>query len=363
MAFKGTTSRTALDISKQIESVGGHINAYTSKEITAFYVKILKDDVKIGIDILADIVQNSIFNEEELEKERTVILQEISQTNDTPDDLVFDVFQAQCFKDQALGRPVLGYPENVKALKASNLKRYLADNYSADKIVISAAGNIEHEYLVELVDKYCRGMTTFDVVAPSPQVYTGGFTAKEKDIEQHHIVVGFEGLPHISEDKYVLTVLSTILGGGMSSRLFQEVREKRGLVYSILSFTSSYKDTGLFGVYAACEPTKSLEVLEVINSELKKAGDSISEEEVTKAKTQLIASFLMGLENSSARMERLADQLLLRKRVYSPNEVKALIASVDLEKIQCLCQKLFKRPTLAILGPALINKSLFDILT
>lgn len=362
MLFKGTNKRTALDISKEIESVGGYINAYTSKEVTAFHVKLLKNNTELGIDILSDMLQNSLFDEEEFQKEKAVVLQEINQTDDTPDDLVFDVFQSQCFPEGELGRPVLGTYESVTKLCANDLKSYIQNQYSPYKIIVSAAGNIDHNMIVELVDKYCGKSSSFQAISPVKQYYTGGKILKEKDIAQHHVIIGFEGVSHTSEDKYNLNVLSTILGGGMSSKLFQEVREKRGLVYSIFSFISNYKDTGIFGVYSACDPCNTKEMVKVINEELRISINSITPEEIKKAKTQLKASLLMGLESSSARMERMANQLFFSGKISLPKDIEKRIDSVDIDGIINICGKLFVKPTLTILGKKENIDDIFDIL-
>jgi predicted Zn-dependent peptidase len=364
MAFKGTKSRTALQISSEIESVGGIMNAYTSKEVTAFHVKVLKNDVKLAIDIITDIIQNSTFDAEEFEKERDVIIQEIRQVNDTPDDLVFDLFQEKCFDGENLGTSILGPEDNIRAFQPNVLQDYLATKYSTDKMILAASGGIEHNDIVELAKEYASSMKSFEIEKVKKQTYRGGFIFKKKDLEQSHMVFGFEGIPHKDEDKFALGVMSTILGYGMSSRLFQEIREKRGLAYAVFSFVSGYRDTGTFGIYAACEDNKANEVIKIAKDEIQKAASNdITEEELKKAKTQMKASILMGLESSSSRMEKLASQFLLQQKFLSPSEMSQKIDDVTIDAITNVTKKILKsKPTLAILGNGSDIERLYDIL-
>ena len=351
MAFKGTATRSALQISCAIESVGGYINAYTSKEVTAFHAKVLKEDVKLAVDIITDIIQNSTFDAEEFAKEQGVIIQEIRQLNDTPDDYIFDMFQAKCFEDKKLGTQILGSEENILSYKPSDLDTYLKTKYSTDKMILSASGKITQDELVDLAHNFTHQMTEFDVEPVAKQVYKGGFSFKQKDLEQTHLVFGFEGVSHTDENKYDLTVLSAILGGGMSSRLFQEIREKRGLAYSVFSFCTSYRDTGTFGMYAACEDSKAEEVVKLSLAEFEKIQNSITEEELNKAKMQLKASLMMGLESSSTRMERMANQYIHLGRIVEPSEIVEKIEAISVDSLQKLSAKMFKtKPTLALIG-------------
>ena len=351
MAFKGTSKRTALDISYAVESVGGFINAFTSKEITAFHVKVLKDNVDLAVDIISDIVQNSTFDKIEFEKERGVIIQEIRQLNDAPDDLVFDMFQSKCFEGENLGTQILGSEEDILSYSPNDLDDYIKLKYTTDKMVFAASGNIDHDKLKTLVEEHTAKMSRFNINPVEKQVYKGGFIFKKKKLEQTHLIYGLEGLSHTDENKFVLSVLTTILGGGMSSRLFQEVREKRGLVYSIFAFNSNYKDTGTFGVYAACEDRKAKEVIDIIRLEFEKIYEDINEEELQKAKTQLKASLLMGLESSSTRMERLANQILLHKKISSPSETAQKIEDIQLDFVKTLMNRMLQsKPTLAVIG-------------
>ena len=361
MAFKGTEKRTALEISYEIESVGGFINAFTSKEMTAFHVKVLKDNVNLAVDIISDIVQNSTFDKIEFEKERGVIIQEIRQLNDAPDDLVFDMFQSKCFEGEKLGTQILGSEKDILSYSPDDLDSYMKSKYTTDKMIFVASGNIEHESLKNLVEKYTPKLHSFNVPSVETQVYKGGFIFKQKKLEQTHLIYGLKGLSHTDDNKFALSVLTTILGGGMSSRLFQEVREKRGLVYSIFAFNSNYKDTGTFGIYAACEDKKAKEVIDIIRFECGKIAEDISEEELQKAKTQLKASLLMGLESSSTRMERLANQILLHKKISTPAETAQKIENIQLDSVKNLINQILKsKPTLAVIGNGKDIENLYE---
>lgn len=351
MAFKGTNARSAMEISYAIESVGGFINAYTSKEVTAFHAKVLKEDVKLAVDIITDIVQHSTFDAAEFAKEQGVIIQEIRQLNDDPDDFVFDMFQAKCFDNERLGTQILGSEKDILSFTPADLSSYLNTKYSTDKMIMSASGNVDHDEFLDIVDGFTTDMKKFSVEPVEKQIYKGGFTFKQKDLEQTHLILGFEGLSHTSDEKFNLSILSTILGGGMSSRLFQEIREKRGLVYSVFSFCSNYKDTGTFGIYAACEDDKAKEVIEITTKELEKIRKDITDEELQKAKVQLKASLMMGLESSSTRMERLANQYLHLGRSIPPSEVISQIDSITGDDLRRTADKVLNtRQTLALIG-------------
>jgi predicted Zn-dependent peptidase len=250
MVFKGTERRDARSIAEEIEAVGGHLNAHTSREYTAYYAKVLKDDAALAVDILADIVQNAKLDAEELERERAVVIQEIMQSHDTPDDIVFDRFQEAAFPRQPIGRSVLGTAELIRNIPREALVAYVNAHYRASGIVLAAAGRIEHDRLLALANDAFGRLEAGAAKQREPAVYVGGDCRENRDLEQAHIILGFEGLAYRDPDFYALSVLSTLLGGGMSSRLFQEIREKRGLVYSIYSFPSSFVDGGVFGIYA-----------------------------------------------------------------------------------------------------------------
>src|SRR5258708_3297504 len=254
MAFKGTERASALAIAEEIEAVGGHLNAYTSREHTAYYAKVLKEDAPLAVDILADILQHSVFDPEELDRERTVILQEIGQAIDTPDDIIFDLFQERAYPDQAMGRPVLGRADIIGRIGRDTVAAYLHENYAAPRMVLAAAGNIDHDSLVAHAERVFAALPRVSAARTEPAIYVGGELREQRDLEQVHVALGFNGLAYTDPDHYAASVLSTALGGGMSSRLFQEIREKRGLVYTIYSFAHGYRDSGVFGVYAGTGP-------------------------------------------------------------------------------------------------------------
>ena len=341
MAFKGTTTRTAKQIAEAIESVGGYSNAYTSRETTAFHARVLKDDKNVAIDILSDIMQNPTFQKEELERERGVILQEISQTNDTPDDIIFDYFQSVAFPNQSMGRPILGPSRIVSKITSDDLRTYRNQYYNADNMLFCAAGNISHEEVLDYADKYFSNFSRKKTqVHDKKYEYRGGLYSDVRDLEQSHVIIGFEGIPSLSEDYYKMAIFSSILGGGMSSRLFQEVREKRGLVYSVYSFTSSYKRNGLFGIYAATSKDKLTELATVATAELLKMRDDITEKEFNRTKTQFRASLLMSQENSASVCEQIANQTMVFGQPLKREEILMRIDAVTIEDIKKLADKI-----------------------
>ena len=353
MAFKGTQIRSARDIAEEIEAVGGHLNAYTSREQTAYFAKVLKDDTPLALDILADILQNPTFDEDELEREQTVVVQEIGQAQDTPDDIIFDYFQDIAFPDQPLGRPVLGTSENVQSFTRDNLSAYMDQHYTPGRMVVSAAGNVDHDQLVELTNKiFLRSTSTVDN-ANEEANYVGGHLYQSRDLEQVHLLIGFNGLAYKDQDYYALQVFSTLLGGGMSSRLFQKVREERGLAYSIYSFSTSYVDSGLFGIYAGTSADSTCELIETVCNELLDVVENIGATETTRARAQLKSGLLMSLESTSARSEQLARQLLLFGRPISNAEVIEKIDSADPSKLSAVAERIFKNgaPIITALGP------------
>ena len=352
MAFKGTERRSARLIAEEIENVGGHLNAYTSREQTAFYAKVLKEDVPLGVDILSDILQHSTFDPAELERERTVIIQEIGQAADTPDDVIFDRFQEQAYPDQAMGRPVLGEAEIIKTIGRDAVAGYMNQHYAADRMVLSAAGALDHDRLVDLAQRHFTDLPAYRGAPVEAARYQGGDQREDKDLEQVHLVLGFPGVSYADDDYYTASTLSTILGGGMSSRLFQEIREKRGLVYTVYSFASSYADGGIFGVYAGTGEDEVEELMPVLCDEIVKSADTLTEEEVARARAQLKASILMGLESTSARCEHVASQLLIYGRPIEARELVRKIDEVDLGAVQRLAKRIFAgAPTFTALGP------------
>jgi predicted Zn-dependent peptidase len=352
MAFKGTERRSARAIAEEIEAVGGHVNAYTSRESTAYYAKVLKEDVSLALDILGDILQHSTFDPEELDRERTVILQELGQANDTPDDIIFDYFQERAYPDQAMGRPVLGRPEIIRELSREAVVSYLRDHYGARRMVVAAAGNLEHERLLELAEKLLSDFPADRSVATEPAQYSGGDRRENRDLEQLHLVLGFPGVALGDPDFYAASVLSTAFGGGMSSRLFQEIREKRGLVYAIHSFVHGYRDGGLFGIYAGTGEEEVAELAPALCEEATRLADGLTEIELNRAKTQMKAGLLMSLESTSVRCEQLAQHLLIHGTPFDPSEVVRRIEAVDETAIRRVVDRWHSAPpTLTALGP------------
>ena len=353
MAFKGTERRTAAAIAEEIENVGGHINAYTAREQTAYYVKLLKEDLALGADIIGDILTHSTFAPEELERERGVILQEIGQANDTPDDIIFDRFQETAFPSQPMGRPTLGTEDGIKTMERGQLTHYMHTHYAARNVVVAAAGNLQHDTVVDLVKQHFVDLPTELPPKYESGVYRGGEFREERDLDQVHIVLGFPSVPYSDPDYYPALLLSTLLGGGMSSRLFQEIREKRGLVYSIYSFTAPFMDTGLFGIYAGTGEDEAKELVPVTLQELRLVQDQVSMDELNRARAQVKASLLMSLESTGSRCEQLARQMQVFGRPVPTSESVAKLNAVDIEGVQRAARRIFRgAPTLAALGPA-----------
>lgn len=352
MVFKGTEKRSSLQISEEFEDVGGQSNAYTSREFTAFYAKMLKQDTELALDILADIVLNSNFPQEELEKEREVVVQEIKQTIDTPDDIIFDYLQEQAFSGQAIGRTILGPAEKVRSYDGRTLNDYRDSNYGAHNTVVCAVGNINHDAFVKMVEQRMGQMQPYAHFEKDSQIYHGGIFSEKRDIEQAHMVLGFQGVPYGSPNYYPTIVFSTLFGGGMSSRLFQEVREKRGLVYSVYSFSNSHTQNGLFGIYAGTTKEELKQLMPVVCEEIRKVRtDLVSEKELKRAKTQLKASMLMALESSSATVEVLARQMLIFNRIIPVEEMVAKIDAISREDIRRVANTLFaSTPSYALVG-------------
>lgn len=352
MAFKGTSRRTARDIAVEIENVGGVLNAYTGREQTAYYAKVLCEDLPLAVDIIADILQHSIFDQGELERERGVIIQEIGQAEDTPDDIVFDHFQATAFPGQSMGRPVLGRAEIVAALPADAIRRYQGSRYRPGNMVFAAAGKLEHARLADLVSRTFDSLPQGGTAPSDPARYRGGEHRLERDLEQVHVLLGFDGIGIHDPDYYASAVLSQLFGGGMSSRLFQEVREKRGLVYGIHSFASAWLDAGLFGIYAGTGAAEAADLLPVVCEELLKLPHDITGDEMRRAAAQLKAGILMSREKTTARCEHLATQILIYDRALSPAEIVARVDAVGIGDVARVARRLMaSEPTLTAMGP------------
>lgn len=352
MVFKGTSTRSAQGIAEEIEAVGGHLNAYTSREVTGYYAKTLKADWAVALDLLSDMLQHSVFDPTELDRERSVIVQEIGQSYDTPDDVIFDHFQEAAFPNQDLGRPVLGSAEIVSTVPRAAVMGFLERHYGAENLVIAAAGAIEHAALVDETAKLFDRLPQNETPPIGRGYYRGGDFRENQDLEQVHWVLGFEGVPLEDASYFDVSVLSMLFGGGMSSRLFQEVREKRGLAYTIHSFSQSYRDTGLFGIYAGTGDRLVTELVPVVMDEIGGLADTLKPVEVERAKVQLKAGLLMGLESTASLAEHLGQSLATLKRVRTVEEIVAKIDQVTTQSVATAARRIFSSPlTSAALGP------------
>ncbi|MFU0506448.1 M16 family metallopeptidase [Pseudaminobacter sp. NGMCC 1.201702] len=353
MAFKGTSTRSAFDIASEIENVGGEINAATSVETTSFYARVLADDVPLAMDLLSDILTDSTFDPEELEREQNVILQEIGAAHDTPDDVVFDHFTETAFRHQTIGRSILGTAETVKSFTSKQLHAFMERQYGADQMVVVAAGDIKHDAFVRDVEKrlgHFRAKS--ENVVPQYAQYVGGEFREHRDLQDAQIVLGFEGRAYHVRDFYASQVLSMILGGGMSSRLFQEVREKRGLCYSVYAFHWGFSDTGIFGVHAATGQGDIDKLISVIINELERAGQNISQEELNRARAQYRAGLIMSGESASSRASQIARQLLLFGRPVPKEELVERLSALTVDRLTDLSSRLFStKPTVTAVGP------------
>ena len=352
MAFKGTQRRDAKAIAEEIENVGGHLNAYTTRESTAYYAKIMKEDMPLAVDIIADILQHSVMDSTELSREQDVIVQEINQSFDTPDDVIFDYFQETAFPDQALGRPVLGTADLVRAMTPDTLLGYISKHYSATGMVFAAAGNLDHQRLVDLAEDAFDSLPEPTNGGHEQARYVGGDSHQTRDLEQAHVLVGLEGMAFDDPDFYAASVMSTVLGGGMSSRLFQEIREKRGMAYSIYAYLQCYTDGGLFGVYAGTDKSQVEELVPLIFAQIKEISGGLLDTEIARARAQIKAGILMSLESTSSRSEQLARQMMVFKKPLSIEDTIAKVEAVDEDAIKRVAERLLASPpTLTTLGP------------
>jgi predicted Zn-dependent peptidase len=353
MAFKGTRRRSARQIAEEIEAVGGDLNASTSVESTAYFARVLKENVPLALDVLSDILGEPTFDAEELKREQNVIVQEIGATEDAPDDLVFDRLQEIAFPKQAVGRSILGTPATVRSFTPARLRTYLARNYRGPDMLVAAAGAVEHAQIVTEAEKRFASFTGPAAPVPEPAKFGGGTRVEQRDLEQVHIALALEGLAVGDERLYSLQVFTNMLGGGMSSRLFQEVREKRGLCYAIHAFHMPYADTGLFALYAGTDQADAPELMRVVIAEITSATENLSEAEVSRAKAQMRAGALMALESSEARIGQLARQMLAYGRPIPLDEIVAKIDAVSVDSARQAGRALIgsSRPAIAALGP------------
>jgi len=355
MAFKGTKRRSARAIAEEIEAVGGDINAATSVEHTTYNARVLAQDVPLAIDVLSDILAEPAFDPEELAREHNVIVQEIGAALDTPDDLVFDLFQERAFPGQPIGRSILGTPQSVRSFGPDRLRAYLDRNYRTPKLIVAAAGAVDHDSIVAEVDRRLGGFGREDKPTPVAGHYLGGVEiGGGRDLEQAHLLIGLPGLSYRDPGFHALQVFTNVLGGGMSSRLFQEVREARGLCYAVYSFHWGYADTGLFGVYAGTDGGDVDELVDVVVDEIAGAIDTMTEVELARSKAQAKVGLLAALESSGARADQLARQMLAFGRPIPLEEIVAKVEAVTLEDAKAAGRALIARgrPTFAALGPA-----------
>ena len=352
MMFKGTPTRTTTQIVEQLEDVGGNVNAYTSREVTAYHVHLLKEDMPLAIDIMSDIIQHSNMPQDEIERERGVILQEIGMNNDAPDDLVFDHYQKVAYPDQTLGASILGDPAIISGMTRNVMMDYVHKFYTPQRLVVSAAGHVDHDDFVKRVSDLFTDLPPDNTFDPKPAAYEGGDLREEKELEQSHLLIGFQGIERQHKDMFAVVALATILGGGMSSRLFQEIREKRGLVYSIFSFHTTYQDDGQFAIYAGTGPEHLPQLVPVVCDEILKFAGSITEKELARAKAQMKANLLMGRESMMGRANQQAKHLIHFSEVLDVQQKIRHIDDVTIESVAKMARKIFATtPTVAALGP------------
>ena len=357
MAFKGTTRRSARAIAEEIEAVGGVLNAYTSREQTAFHARVLKEDVPLALDMIGDILTNPTFEPPELERERQVVLQELGQARDTPDDIVFDHLQSEIFKDQPLGWPILGEEATVHQIDRDMLKSYMASQYRLEGMTLIASGAVHHDQILRLAEEKCAGLNKGAVPATAAAHYAGGDFRSYEDLEQAHLAFAFPGLSNCDPDYFVAQIYATALGGGTSSRLFQEAREKRGLCYSIYAFSNGFQDSGFLGVYAGTGESEAGEIAAVIAGEMQAIAANLTEAEVSRARAQLKVSLLMGMERPGTRAEQIAGQLFALGKVQTAAEIVAQLDAIDAGTVKRYAARVVEGaslgngPTIAAVGP------------
>src|SRR5580693_7336203 len=361
LLFKGTQRRTALEISAEMDGVGGELNAFTAKEYTCYYARVLDTDLPLAIDILSDMVNSSLIAPQDVDAERGVILEEIAMNEDDPADLVHEAFAAQLFGDTPLGRPILGSVDSINAISRDRIAEHYRARYTPDSLVVAAAGNLSHEGVVSLIEA-AFGSALDGSASPAPARLGGsesdsavgtGVRLLSRPVEQANLVLGCAGLARTDRRRFALGVLNAALGGGMSSRLFQEVREKRGLAYSVYSFSSQHADCGQWGVYAGCLPAKADEVLAICQDEIAKVIESgLTDEEMARGKGQLRGSIVLGLEDPSSRMSRIGKSELVYPRLEPVEEILAAISAVTHDDVREVATAVLGQPkALAVVGP------------
>jgi predicted Zn-dependent peptidase len=352
MAFKGTKTRSPLQIAEEIEDVGGYINAYTSKDMTAYYARVLSADVGLALDVISDIVLNPVFDPREIETERNVILQEIGQTLDTPDDIIFDWLQEVSYPDQPFGRTILGPAKRVGAFSQQDLINFVAQHYGPNQMILSAAGGVDHDEILTKAIELFGHLPRHEPFQMLGADFLGGEKRKVKKLEQAHFTLSFEAPSYRAPDVYAAQIYGMALGGGMSSRLFQKVREENGLCYTIFAQSGAYEDTGQITIYAGTSSEEIASLAQLTVEELKRAPQDMSSAEVERARVQLKAGLLMGLESPSSRAERLARLLAIYDRVPSLDEAIAKIDAVTCQDVREFAANMnMARSAMVLYGP------------
>jgi predicted Zn-dependent peptidase len=355
MLFKGTARRSAIEIARSVDSIGGNLDAFTAKELVCYNTKVLDQHLGLAVDVLADLVLHPLFREEDIAKEKSVILEEIKMEADSPDYLVHEIFSANFWKDHPLGKPILGTKETVRRFTRDMVSGYFAEAYSPSNMVITAAGHLTHEGMVDQVRQYfeplpVNGLTRSDVV---PSTHARLALRNKKSLEQVHLCLGVPSLPLPHEDRFSCYLLNTLLGGGMSSRLFQNIRERQGLAYAVFSELSAYSDTGCLSIYAGTSPETARQVVALIMKEFQQLKqERIPEEELRRAKDHLKGSLMLSLESTSSRMSNLARQEMYFRRFFTLDEIVESIESVTADDLQRIAQTFFdpKLIALTVLG-------------
>jgi predicted Zn-dependent peptidase len=349
MLFKGTGTRTAEDIAQTIDSIGGQMDAFTAKEYASYYIKVLDEHLPLAVEVLSDIVMNPAFSPEDIEREKKVVLEEIKMVEDTPDDLVHELFTEHFWENHPLGRPILGTKDTVESLTEPGLRRYFTDAYSAPNLIVAAVGNVEHDKVRELVMRAFEGVPVIaEAISGTPPRVVPRTIIRNKELEQTHVCLGTTGYPQDHEDRYSSYVLNTVLGGSMSSRLFQNVREKRGLAYAVFSGLSAYRDAGSITIYAGCANTAVEELIDVVIAELRRLKDEpLPASELQRAKDHLKGSLMLNLESTSSRMSHLARQEIYFDRQFGLDETLEGVERVTLDDVQRVARDLFSDGALA----------------
>jgi predicted Zn-dependent peptidase len=343
MLFKGTTSRSAEDIAQQVDSIGGQLDAFTSKEYAGYYVKVLDEHLPLATDILTDLVSHPVFAPEDIDREKKVVLEEIKMVEDTPDDLVHELFAETYWNGHPLGRPILGTPESVSALDQPTLQRYFQDAYVAANFVVVAVGNLDHDAVKVLVERaFASTKAEGSAIVERPPVVSPTVLVRQKELEQSHVCLGTIGLPQNHPDRYAGYALNTVLGGSMSSRLFQNVREKRGLAYAVFSSMSAYQDAGALSIYAGCGNDAVGELIDVVVAEIRRLKHQpLGADELRRAKDHLKGSLMLNLESTSSRMSHHARQEIYRDRADTLDDMLAAIERVSVDDVQRLAGQFF----------------------